>query len=191
MATRHTGLPAPRGSKMPPVPEQAEPERSQTTFTFRSGPNALHGALIVLGGLLLVLGSFLPWIVVRAPFVGTLSKSGMEGGDGVVSIGLGIAAVIVGYRWVGSDSLSPWLRRLPILIMAGTVLLAVVELIDINDRIEAASTGFVSGSVGAGIWTLLVGAALVLIGGGLLRLPKQEGPRDPEGPQRPSSIPPE
>jgi zinc-ribbon domain len=116
---------------------------------------------IALGGLLVVIGSFLPWATLRAPFVGTLNKSGMEGGDGVISLILGITLAGAAYQiYRGGAS-----RRLMIatLIVAALVFaLGVFEYIDVQNRIDEATaqSDFVSGSVGAGLWTLFVGAVI-------------------------------
>lgn len=37
----------------------------------------------------MVVGAFLPWVKISAPLVGEISKSGMDGGDGIILLGTG------------------------------------------------------------------------------------------------------
>jgi hypothetical protein len=67
----------------------------------------LGGIMAIAGGLLFALGAFLPWIKVTAPFVGSLSVSGMEG-DGIFFLvgGLFIAALGL-WSILGSPKAAP------------------------------------------------------------------------------------
>lgn len=69
------------------------------------------GAIVTLvaGGLAIV-GSFLPWITATAAFVGTISRSGIDGGgDGLLTIVLGIVVGLFGIARLarsGSDQVA-------------------------------------------------------------------------------------
>lgn len=124
------------------------------------------GILIMAGGLLLCLGSFLPWVTANAPLVGSMSKSGMEGGDGIITLilGIGIAALGIGFL-AGMKSSSAG----PLIVLIAAVAAAAVTVVDYNDvqgRVEDAQavSDLVSASVGAGIWTLFVGSIVSALG---------------------------
>ena len=62
------------------------------------------GAVVALGGLLIAIGSFLPWISVSSAF-GSLSRNGVEGGgDGVSTLIIGVLMVLLGISaWSGAS----------------------------------------------------------------------------------------
>jgi flagellar basal body-associated protein FliL len=96
---------------------------------------------VLAAGMVAVLGSFLPWVTVTAPIIGTISKSGIDGSDGWASVALG--ALLAAYAAV---RLRP--MRLPgaVTALAGLVAallvgLAVVEFVDLRSKAaEAKST---------------------------------------------------
>jgi hypothetical protein len=67
--------------------------------------------MTVLGGLLIVLGSFLPWLSFTAPFVGTITKNGMEGGDGVITLVSGVVTILIGVTQLTATRLPAFLHR--------------------------------------------------------------------------------
>jgi integrase len=53
-----------------------------------------------VGGALAVVGSFLPWITATAAFLGTITRSGLDGrGDGMVTLVGGLVAVLPRQRF--------------------------------------------------------------------------------------------
>lgn len=57
----------------------------------------LLGIGSVAADALLIVGSLLPWITVTAPLVGTVSRSGLDGGgDGTILVILGVVLAILG-----------------------------------------------------------------------------------------------
>jgi len=61
------------------------------------GPDRPARAWFVLGaGIAAVVGSFLPWASVSAPFVGTMSVSGVDGTDGWITAALGLLLISYG-----------------------------------------------------------------------------------------------
>lgn len=104
--------------------------------------------LLVLGGAaLIVVGSFLPWAS-----AGGMSFSGIDGGDGWITLVLGLA--------LGATALIPAAKN-GMLIVAGIALaLVVYELIDIM----GAGGGAIEVSIGIGIWIMLVGGIAGLVG---------------------------
>jgi hypothetical protein len=128
--------------------------------------------LVILGGLLVAVGSFLPWVTATAPFIGSISRSGMDGGDGVITLVLGAAAAVLGLMFAGGLRLS---KGGPILIILCAVAAGVVAGLDYSDvqgrvQVAEAASSLVSASVGAGLWSIFVGAVMTGIGGAGLGL---------------------
>jgi hypothetical protein len=117
-------------------------------------------AIAIAGAAIVALGSFLPWAKLTAPFVGTVSKSGMEGGDGVffliMAVGVGLIAASA-YR---SAPERPARYRIAMAaLVVGLLLLTVVEVLDLRSRFSEASeqgAGLIDTSYGAGIWLVAI-----------------------------------
>jgi hypothetical protein len=113
--------------------------------------------------LLAVLGSFLPWVTATAALVGTISRSGMEGGDGIVTLLLGVAAGLVGFsRLRGPTKATVWLG--PLLLGLAIAGLGAFEIIIIQDRLKEVDSEVGTASVGMGPWAIAVGGVLVVAG---------------------------
>jgi hypothetical protein len=131
--------------------------------------------MTLLGGVLIVLGSFLPWLTATAPLVGTISRNGMEGGDGIITLILGVVTILIGVTQLTATNLPTLLQRSPIVTGAVTAIVAVMNYLNVQQRIEDVreESELIAASVGAGIWTLVVGAVLAIVGVVLVRkLPK-------------------
>lgn len=129
-----------------------------------------RGAALVTiaGGTLAVVGSFLPWVSLQAPFVGTIQKSGMEGGDGVITLVIGAIALLVGIAYLTSAQLPRVVTGSPILGALGVGFVAILNYMDVSSRVGQLSTdteGLGSGSVGVGLYSLGFAALLLLVGG--------------------------
>jgi DNA-directed RNA polymerase subunit RPC12/RpoP len=69
--------------------------------------NVKGSALVVLaGGASATVASFIPWISIRSGF-GSVSAQWLEGGDGIITLILGIAMVLLGMGRIGGWSLPP------------------------------------------------------------------------------------
>jgi hypothetical protein len=138
-----------------PVPEPTQPKTPRnTTFSW----------LVGAGAVLIILGSFLPWVTAVTIF-GTISKSGLDGGgDGVITLILGLAftgAVLTSVTRGVARSLR-WSTAILGVIM---VLVAIAELNYVKTRLASiAANPFLTTSVGAGVYVLMLGSVVVLLG---------------------------
>jgi hypothetical protein len=124
----------------------------------------------------MIFGSFLPWLTVTAPLIGTISRSGLDGGgDGVITLALGVVTVLIGAARLMSTSMATlWYRASIItgLIVGATAIYANSQ---VQDRIAQAKdaagefAGLLVANTGAGLWTLGIGAALAIVGGMVTR----------------------
>jgi hypothetical protein len=134
----------------------------------------LPGAIMAgLGGLLITVGSFLPWLTATAPLVGTMNVNGMQGGgDGIITLVLGVLTVLIAA--VGVTAM-PDVLRLSIITGVITVVVAILAYNQAQDKISGAKqaagefSGMFIANVGAGIYVLFVGAGFAILGGLLVR----------------------
>ncbi|MGH9152618.1 MAG: hypothetical protein ACRD03_09520 [Acidimicrobiales bacterium] len=136
----------------------------------------------ILAGAGMVLGAFLPWVKITAPFVGSMTTSGIDGGDGWVAVVAGLVVAFAGWS-VFSGSVTSTARSLVLIgaVVAGG--LALFEYADISSRFaEVRSDMDAEGSVfgvspsdlvdtayGAGLHLITASAAAAFVLG--LRLP--------------------
>lgn len=125
------------------------------------------------GGIALVIGAFLPWLKVTAPFIGTLERAGTDGGgDGWVAVAIGAVAVVVGVL-MQTKGLSSWIA---IAVGAVAALVMVYEFSDVHDRISSAPE-MVSVDYGMGLFLCIAGAIAVTVGGVLGGRTRDDAPR--------------
>lgn len=124
---------------------------------------ALAPIAVLLGGILYAAGSALPWITITAAFVGTVTKSGLEGGDGIITICLGIVLALVGLAHViGSKAAGS--RGALILVALIAVGFAVYEITSVNERIAGLDVDIRAlASVGIGLWMMVVGSIVATL----------------------------
>jgi hypothetical protein len=137
----------------------------------RRGPN-----LIMAGGAAVIIGAFLPWFTGSGPFIGTISKSGISGGDGSTDgwlvVAVGALLLLLGYgRHVGGQ-----VRALGLTVALGGGLW-LVEYNEVGGRVLAVRgalvgnpfVGAVSVDLGIGLWLVAAGLAAATVGTFTLR----------------------
>lgn len=135
-------------------------------------------AVLVLGGAALVaIGSFMPWLTATVPFVGSISKSGMDG-DGKFSLILGLGIAAAGWSLVGKGKA----RKTTVLLSGLAAALGVGEYAHISSTINDADIGGLA-SVGTGVYVIIVGA-LAALAGSLLFTPAEVDELVSSGPTR-------
>ena len=133
------------------------------------------GILIVAGGALAVLGSFLPWLSVTAPLLGNVTRSGLDGGgDGIITLVIGAVLALLGVALILRSGSA---RRAVIGTVLTSLVLGVVAVMDIGDvqtrgilmETSLATEGnmfadAVAFSVGMGLYVILIGGVLGIVG---------------------------
>ncbi len=137
-----------------------------TTAPARSGPALMGYAVparvaVFVGGGLLALGSFLPWV--KASVVGiTFEKNGIDG-DGVFTLLLGVAAVLLFSLVRGTAGRV--LTLATAVLAAGVTFYDVVDVKQTADEISSSAGPLsVDASVGIGLWICAIGALVLIIG---------------------------
>ena len=153
--------PPPQGLGYQPPPGLG-PTQTSRPAPAREG-NANAGWLVLTGGVLVIVGVFLPWITATGP-TGTFSASGKDANEWAFLILGGFATVR------GLSMARPGLFRFQLgTPLIGGVILAVLVALRWNDLQKALddlrSVPRVTASLGIGFWAVIAGTVLVLLGG--------------------------
>ena len=163
-------------SRSEPQPTEVALPESDQDMTEPSKVTAQRAVLLgggaAVGGLLVVVGSFLPWITLMAVFVGNMSRNGMEGGDGVISLVLGLACIASGIAYAMTKA--RWQGVAAMVLGIASAGLGFFELLDIQERIRSMALGDAGvASVGAGLWAIIIGGLVAAICGALISFGSQ------------------
>lgn len=118
----------------------------------------LAGWLLLGGGVALVLGAFLPWATITAPLIGTVSKSGIDGGDGWIMVAVGLVLAVLGGRRLSSGHVVPFIPAAIVAVLGAA--LTLYELIDVG----SASEGLATAHIGVGLWLGAAGVICAVVG---------------------------
>jgi hypothetical protein len=126
-----------------------------------TNPNA--GWFVLVGGILVVVGVFLPWITVSG-LNGSGSTNGFDNGEWGFLI-LGGFAIARGLSMTRPDRFRFTLGT-PLIGGAILAVLVVIRWGDIQDALTAVR-GYpgVTASIGIGVWSVIAGTACVVLGG--------------------------
>lgn len=160
------------------------------------GPSPVAGALIALGGILVIVSSFLDWAEIKDQVGGSLTIEG----DTAILIA-GIALVILGVALAVVSARGPRLILAIVSILAGAFALLITGVAVASDDTFAGQVSQAAGiseeqakaQIASGVFTVsrslglylgLAGSVLVLVGGilGLRRGPKTAAPSAPAAP---------
>lgn len=118
-------------------------------------------AIAAIGGVVVIAGAFLPWISLSAAFVGTVSRSGIDGGgDGLIAVAVGALIAIAGF--VGATSTRPVAGVLVVLGVVAVVL-ALFEGRSVGEKVQDIQNASNLVSVGIGIWAVGIGGITTLV----------------------------
>jgi hypothetical protein len=127
-------------------------------------PVDFGGIVILIAGALAILGSFLRWITATAAFVGTIGRSGLDGGgDGIVTIALGIVIVLLGIAMLARSGSRRTARIGAIVCAVVLGFIAYIDIKSVNDRIAGLGDN-VNGALGMGLILVAFAAVLTVIG---------------------------
>jgi hypothetical protein len=121
---------------------------------------------MIAGGIILAVGSLMPWLTATAAFVGTVSRNGIDGGgDGLVTLVAGGCVALGGVARVMRSRWSQFARGLGGLASAGAGVVAVYDIGSVSKRVADLTSGTsgVIASVGVGLYVALIGAAVGLL----------------------------
>jgi hypothetical protein len=144
-----------------------EDEEDESEEVEQDAPRLIDwgASIILIGGALTVLGSFLPWITATVAFAGTITRSGLDGGgDGLITIIVGIVASLLGVALVARTGNSLLLQAGAVICAAIVGLVAGIDINSVNDRLQQLSHTNSTGSVGVGLIVTALAAALMVVG---------------------------
>jgi len=152
------------GNDAPPDFPSPPPQMLQPTGQFATASRTDPlGFVAVAGGVLMVLGSFLPWATVDG-VLGNQSVSGMEG-DGVITLVLGLVAAALGVvAVIRGGGIGKGIGILLVAALAGIIL--AIDWTQIEDLAgDSIFEDVISFNTGIGMYTIAVAVALALVGG--------------------------
>lgn len=120
------------------------------------------GLIACAGALLLLLGSFLPWVTVRSIF-GSFSVNGLDG-DGMITAGAGALALIL--LILGTTTRTKVLFVLGAIASGIGAAVAVYDIINVSNEISGSGLdGAVRAEVGIGLYLCAIGGVVGLVCG--------------------------
>lgn len=131
------------------------------------------GWLAIAGGLLIAVGTFLPWMTFG---LGTISRNGFQLGanDALTAAGpvlaiLGIVTVIIGITRLTGTVMPSWLQRSTIVSGLAAGVVVAVNWSGIHQVVENAQGSGISAAIGYGYWVCALGAVVAVAAGFVLR----------------------
>jgi Zn finger protein HypA/HybF involved in hydrogenase expression len=134
-------------------------------------------AMAVLAGVLMVVGSFLPWFTAHLGF-STLSRNGYQLGnhygfsiDGVLVLAFGVISIAIGVSWFTRSQMPWWIWRSPVVVGLACVAVVILRIPGINGlarNVQSASS-LVTAGTGIGVIVSIAGGVLSVVAGTVLR----------------------
>jgi hypothetical protein len=122
------------------------------------------GWWLVVGGGLISIGSFMPWVTASTVF-GTLTRSGLDdGGDGIFTIIIGVAVALIGGLIVSGRADTRGTKPGVLFLLTIFVVVWVADFNDIRERIDFLDSEFAYGGIGMGMWVMVIGGIVALVG---------------------------
>jgi hypothetical protein len=157
--------PAPAGFSPAPPPMGAYPP-APGMMTMEKPPRpvvTVGAALMVAGGALLILGSFLNWFTIEGEaFTGFSGEDG-DTKDGPVFVFFGVVAAGLGVAMLAAKRMLA-VAIIGVVFSVLAMLAAFVDLGDVSDAKDLAGAFGIEFSQGPGLWIILLGSLLALAG---------------------------
>lgn len=125
------------GSQWLPIPVAPPPPDFASKATTALGNTTLLGLGVAFLGFVYGLAAFLPWVHVSGPFIGNISKSGWEGGDGKITAFLGLILVVLGILLVRVVSRSAPLAMAAVVTSVAALGIMVYEFVHVGQAAQA------------------------------------------------------
>lgn len=136
-----------------------------------AGPDArVPAALLIIGGILAVAGSILPWETVSSSS-GVVNHGGLETSDAAISLALGVLLIVGGLIAFRRRPSGYWRGMLSLvsIVVLGVFLLDANELHSSTTAFNAQVAGKAVAGLGIGLYVLAVAPIVAMVG--VIRLP--------------------
>jgi hypothetical protein len=129
--------------------------------------------LLIFGGALMIIGSFLPWAQERI-FAFSVDRNGMQMGnnlsfsiDGLFTVFLGALIALIGITNLTGTTFPRWIKRSAIWLGILGLSTSIYDYSSINDTVNKLSSQYSTGSfsVGYGLWMVIIGAGIAFVFG--------------------------
>jgi len=127
---------------------------------------AAISGLVVIGAVLIVIGSVLPWVRASAPGAATVTKLGTDARTGYATLAAGVLVALEAGRWLQRRRPARVGAVLALLVGVGAAAAAVVGFAQLGSSVSslAGATGPVTRSAGAGLPLIAAGCVAVMSG---------------------------
>jgi len=114
----------------------------------------------VISAILIFVGAFLPWIKITAPFIGSMTASGIEG-DGLITLILSLLAFLMIYIGLTKSE-----KIAAIVLLVFGMICIVIGVYDATNIFQAIYTlEYALSSVGSGVYLTIIGGVGLIISG--------------------------
>ena len=119
------------------------------------------GKVAAAAGLAALIGSFLPWVSAVSIF-GSIEISGFTAGDGKLTAGAAVVAMLLGYAGLTKGNKAPVV--LAMLAALGGACVSIYDLTGIQSKLNGSESEGVAASVGYGLYLCTAGFVVCLFG---------------------------
>lgn len=117
---------------------------------------------VMLGAVLLIIGSFLTWISVDLGFA-SFSSTGIDSIEGKLTAAAGIILAGVGMVFTRDDLVGRISRYLGLAVAIFGGIVLTLEYLDVRERIAETDSETATATVGLGVWVTAIGALAAMV----------------------------
>lgn len=118
-------------------------------------------ALAMVGGLLVLVGSFLTWVTVDLGFA-TFSSTGMETNDGKLTASAAVVILLAGVFLATRGLLGTIAGYVGMLASFFAAIVLANDYLDVRERIADAPAGQATAAIGIGVWLAGIGCLVAI-----------------------------
>jgi hypothetical protein len=173
--------PPPVGGEVPPPPPADAPVAAAPAARAKVAWPTRTKAVVLGGAALVLIGSFLPWAKAEATILGQTLSNTANGMDGDGKITLVLALVAAGVFFFVPKAKAVGGLVLAAGLLAGMV--AIIDIVDVSNKADdinqqiariGAKGAHADATVSFGLWIVAIGAIVLIVGGILCLLQKDE-----------------